>query len=178
MNKIIAVFVLVVFVFISCTTGGPNVNYKYPQDGVLNNAVLAVKDYQPIEIIFVKSTEVIDGNGNHTGSKITYEMLMTEAKKLGASDVINIKIDVNKIDDIENYVARTTYNYTASALAIKYTNAIQGDNRNITQNLENSVISKSEQKPSSGTSKGKTVAAILGVLVALCGIVGIFAAGN
>jgi len=148
MNKIAALCVFWALVFVSCTTTVPNVNYKYPHDGVSNNAVLAIKDYQPVEIIFVKSTEIYDGEGNHTGSKITYEMLMAEAKRLGASDVINIKIDVNMVEEVaDDFTTKTTINYTASALAIKYTNAIQGDNRiNIVQNLgKDTIIDENEQ---------------------------------
>jgi hypothetical protein len=136
----------------------PNVNYNYPHDGITNNAVLAVKDYEPIEIIFLKSSETVDGDGNHTGSKITYEMLMLEVQKLGADDVINIRIDVNQKEEIikgkDNFnITQTTYNYTASALAIKYTTAIQTDNpTNSLQNIGNDmIITKEEQKSGSGT---------------------------
>ena len=84
--------------FASCaTTTYPAVNYHYPQSGNSNNATIVVKDYQPMGIIFVKSSEIVDGAGNHTGSKITYEMLMLEAKKLDADDVINIRIDMNQV---------------------------------------------------------------------------------
>ena len=107
---------------------GNNVNINYPNNGNTNNAAIVVKDYETRGMIFVKSTEVIDGNGNHIGSKITYEMLMREAQKLGADDVINIKIDVNQTRENLLYIGynvdKTTYNYTASALAIKYTTAI------------------------------------------------------
>jgi len=58
MKKIVAVSVLLVFVFASCTTttevSGPKKNFSYPHDGILNNAVLAVKDYQAVDIIFCK----------------------------------------------------------------------------------------------------------------------------
>ena len=104
------------------------INFNIPNYGNINNVAIAVKDFETRGIIFVRSAEIIDGNGNHTGSKITYEMLMLEAQKLGAEDVINIKIDVNPIREIfhENSfnVSRTIYNYTATALAIKYTNAL------------------------------------------------------
>jgi hypothetical protein len=120
----------VVAIATSCATARPKADYTFPQAGSINNAPLAVKDYQPLGIIFVQSTEIIDGNGNHTGSKITYEMLMREAIKLGADDVINIKIDVNEVQEIipaaGGDVVRITYNYTANALAIKYTDAIHG----------------------------------------------------
>jgi len=123
-------------------------------------------------LFFVKSTETLDGDGNHTGSKITYEMLMQEAKKLGANDVINVKIDVNQVEEIvknkDNFdISRTTYNYTASALAIKYTNATQGTNTGSLQNLEDNMrIVKTEQKAAAPTTnkKGKTLGIILGVV--------------
>jgi hypothetical protein len=125
-------FIAIAVVVVSSCVSVPKADYAFPQAGSLNSARLAVKDYQSLGVIFVNSTETIDGNGNHTGSKITYEMLMREAIKLGADDVINIKIDVNEIQEVVlsanggSKVMKTTYNYTANALAIKYTDAIQG----------------------------------------------------
>ena len=119
-------------IFASCVTALPRSDYTFPEAGSTNNAMLTVKDYQSLGVIFVTSTEMIDGNGNHTGSKITYEMLMREAIKLGADDVINIKIDVNEVQEVissangTGKVLKTTYKYTANALAIKYTDAMQG----------------------------------------------------
>ena len=151
MKKFLSIMILVTIVFMSCTTTTKNVNYSYPHDGYSNNASLAVKDYEPIGIIFLKSNEVVDGNGNHTGSKITYEMLMIEAAKLGADDVINIKIDVNQAEEKFSsnriIITKTTYNYTATALAIKYTTAIAIESSSNKQQISNSMlIQKNEQR--------------------------------
>ena len=102
------------------------VNYNYSHIGNFNNASIIVKDYEVMGIIFVKSSEAIDGNGNHTGSKITNDMLMLEAQKLGAHDVINIRIDVNQKEEftLNEKRIKTIYDYTATALAIKYTTAL------------------------------------------------------
>jgi uncharacterized protein YbjQ (UPF0145 family) len=63
-------------------------------------------------------------------------MLMTEAQKLQADDIINVRIDVTKTRTANQVrsgeakgapvrtVITTTYDYTATALAIKYTNAV------------------------------------------------------
>ena len=90
----------------------PKVDYGYPHIGSSNNASIVVKDYESLGIVFVKSSEVIDSNGDHTGSKITYEMLMLEAQKLRADDIINIRIDINQKDNfsIDGVLIRTTYN--------------------------------------------------------------------
>jgi hypothetical protein len=100
------------------------VDFSFPNIGVMNKADIAVKDYQTVGIIIVKSSETIDSRGSHTGSKITYEMLMLEAQRLNADDVINIRIDVNQvietIVDNRGPITKTTYNYTATALAIRY----------------------------------------------------------
>jgi hypothetical protein len=99
----------------------------------MNDTVaVPVKDYETLGIIFVKSSEVIDSTGTHTGSKITYEMLMLEAQRLGADDVVNIRIDVNEEVEVlkstdllfGSIYTRTTYHYTATGLAIKYTDAV------------------------------------------------------
>ena len=118
-------------VFSSCAAAPVpvrRVEYGYPQLGNTNNAAIAVKDYTTLGTITVKSAEVIDGNGNRTGSKITYEMLMREAQRLNADDIINVRIDVNeKLDfDLGGNPIRTTHNYTATASAIRYTTAIPG----------------------------------------------------
>jgi len=135
--------IALLLIFVSCAYI-PTVDYSYPHIGSSNNASIVVKDYETLGIIFVKSSEMIDGNGNHTGSRITYEMIMLEAQKLSADDVINIKIDVNQIVDfsITGEPIKTTFNYTATALAIKYTSALSvGDNRgNNSQNIGNEYI--------------------------------------
>jgi len=92
-----------------------------------SNSVNISTDFMPVGIIFLTSEEVIDGLGNHSGSKITYEMFMREASKLQAHNVINLNIDVEikaerKI--IQNrQVIVTTYSYTGTGLAIRYTNS-------------------------------------------------------
>jgi len=121
----IAIVVIIGFSFTACANKPRTVDYSYPHIGVTNNSSIVIKDYVSLGIISVKSKEVIDGDGNHTGSKITYEMLMLEAKKLGADDVINIRTDINQVVDysVDRKPIRTTFNYTATALAIKFTNA-------------------------------------------------------
>ncbi|MDR0411175.1 MAG: hypothetical protein LBH75_04290 [Treponema sp.] len=131
MNRFLSSSALFVLVFASCATQ-PTVNYGYPESGSVNNsAAVPVKDYETAGIVFVKSSEVIDSAGNHTGSKITYEMLMLEAQKLDADDILNIRIDVNEVHEVLDGssffsapVTRTTYNYTATALAIRYTTVV------------------------------------------------------
>lgn len=101
---------------------------------------VAVKDFETKGVIFVTSEIVYDINGDKNGSEITYEMLMREAVKLGADDVINVRIDqhdvianqdyykLNTLTNAEEYSYRESYPkktiYTATGLAIKYTDAI------------------------------------------------------
>jgi len=105
-----------VLVLASCVS---TASISAPIYGVSGNAVLAVKDYEPQGIIIVKSEEKVSSVGGMTGSKITYEMLMNEAKKLNADDVINVRIDVKRVSNGNE----TVFVYTATALAIKYTTA-------------------------------------------------------
>jgi len=179
MKKLPGFIILIVFVFSSCTTYTPSTkNHTYPHEGQFNNAALAVKDYDPVGIIVVKSTETVDGDGNHTGSKITSEMLMLEAKKLDANDVINVKIDINQVEEIvsgkDGDITKTTYNYTATALAIKYTKAITSENiSNSSIDIgKTMVITKQEVKTgtnSAGKNSGgsKALGIILAVLVGI-----------
>jgi uncharacterized protein YbjQ (UPF0145 family) len=133
MKKLLGLLIASALLFASCaSTSYSKFDYAYPQSGNINDAAtVPVKDYQPRGIIFVESTEVIDGNGTHTGSKITHALLMREAEKLGADDVINLRIDVQEIKEVISVsgnnlggrALQTTYKYTATALAIKYTEA-------------------------------------------------------
>jgi len=109
-------------VTVSCTP--PNVSVSAPISGVTGNAPLAVKDYETRGIIFVKSQEKVDNRGNVTGTRITYEMLLKEAQKKEADDVINVRVDVTRTLEYSGFaLLNTVYDYTGTALAIKYTNA-------------------------------------------------------
>ena len=177
MKKFLGLFVLIVsvgFAFSSCAT--PPVNYSYPQHGRTNNATLAIKDFEAVGIIFCKSTEVIDSSGTHTGSKITYEMIMLEAQKLGASDVINIKIDVNQVETIARdntgtEIKKVTLNYTASALAIKYTNAIAVENHFSNSQDMSKAMNLEDDAGAPKSNKGKTVGIVLGGVLGVIALV-------
>lgn len=121
--------------------------YTSAQQGALSYAAIAVKDFETKGMIFVESTVTIDAAGERTGSEITYQMLMKEAEKLGADDVINVRIDEvinDKAEDTyktdingdEAFESRKlisrNYVYQASALAIKYTKAIDGVSSDVT----------------------------------------------
>ena len=132
-KKVIRHFVAVTvfvfcFMFGSCATA--RIDHSYSLSGITQNINnLPLKDFVPVGIVFVNSTEVIDSLGNHTGSKITYEMFMREAARLQAHDVINIRIDVTRrVEQGQrvggNVATVTTYIYTGTALAIRYTDAI------------------------------------------------------
>ena len=155
MNKLFYTIVLLASILSSCAYLPRTSDYGYPNVGGYNNASIPVKDYETLGLIFVKSSEVIDGDGNHEGSKITYEMIMLEAQKLGADDVINIRVDIKQKVDYskDRKPIRTTYEYTANALAIKYTTALVIDNKGVvSQDIgnRNSVLDKmAKPKPPS-----------------------------
>ncbi|MCL2196226.1 MAG: hypothetical protein FWB77_01280 [Treponema sp.] len=153
---IIAVTTLAAFIILglaSTTTKATDADYTVPIIGIVNNANIAVKDYTPVEIVFVSSKEIVDSNGNHTGSKITYEMFMREAVKLQAHDVVNIKVDVNRKTETKKIngkdVVVNTYTYKGMGLAIRYTNAITVDINNNTTDF-----SEPPSEPAAGKLKG------------------------
>ena len=115
----------------ACTT----TNMAGNRTGWSDYATIAIKDYTVVGIVRVASEEVTQcgflGIANsHTGSQVTYDLLISEAKKLGADDVINVRIDRTDkslhgiFDWLVGYTER--YAYTANALAIKYTHAVAG----------------------------------------------------
>ena len=127
-------------------TGSPGVTKEMYKDGQIHQAnIIEKRDFTTLGLIFVESSADFDSNGRITnGSKITYEMLMKEAQKLGADDIINIKIDEihifteaeeikmvsyqqypmgdNRMGQREEKVITVskTIEYKANALAIKY----------------------------------------------------------
>lgn len=115
----------------SCTT----TNLAGNRTGWSDYATVAIKDYTVVGIVRVVSEEVTRRGflgiaSFHTGSQITYDLLISEAKKLGADDIINVRIDRTDaslhgtFDWLFGYTEK--YAYTANALAIRYTKAVAG----------------------------------------------------
>jgi hypothetical protein len=104
--------------------------------GWSNYADVAIKDYETLGVVTVKAEEVhkvgaFHFTDDHTGSNVTYADLLAEAAKLGADDIINVRID-RKTDSSKNLFSfftgtTETWTYTGSALAIKYTTAAAPD---------------------------------------------------
>ena len=120
-----------------------NENYSYPLIGSTNFINIPTKDFEPVQVIFVNSEEIVDSLGNHTGSKLTYEMFMREAVRVGAHNVININIDVKLVKTRRIIQSRTvdinTYIYAGTGLAIRYTNAINNGNLNREYDISNTM---------------------------------------
>ena len=96
---------------------------------------MAVKDFVGLGIIFVESVEEFTAGPfgfkkTHTGSRITYADFLSKASQLGADDIANIRIDITTDHKKNNFVDffrgyKITYTYTGTALAIKYTSAVE-----------------------------------------------------
>ncbi len=115
----------------SCTT----TNLAGNRTGWSDYATVAIKDYTVVGIVRVVSEEVTKRGflgiaHYHTGSQVTYDLLISEAKKLGADDIINVRIDRTdkSLHGIFDWLVGYTekYAYKANALAIKYTQAVAG----------------------------------------------------
>jgi len=115
----------------ACTT----TNLASNRTGWSDYATVAIKDYTVVGIVRVVSEEVIRRGflgivESRRGSQVTYDLLVSEAKKIGADDIINVRIDRTDkslhgvFDWLVGYTER--YAYTANALAIKYTQAVAG----------------------------------------------------
>jgi hypothetical protein len=126
-----AAVLFAVALLISCTT----TNLTSNRTGWSDYATIAIKDYTVVGIVRVASEEVTQRGflgiaNSHTGSQVTYDMLVGEAKKLGADDIINVRIDRTDkslhgiFDWLIGYSEK--YAYAANALAIKYTQAAPG----------------------------------------------------
>lgn len=115
---VIATFALVAgFFAVSCSS----TNLETDQVGWSGYTSTVVKDYNAVGIVKASSTEKITKtffNKNVEGSRVLYAQLMDEAAKLGANDIINIRIDRKK--EKSSSSKTTVYTYTATAVAIKY----------------------------------------------------------
>ena len=107
----ILMFLLISITIIGCSS---TLNYnRMDKEGQVLQATIVAKDYKTLGIIFVESSVTMDSDGNIlSGSKITYDMLMKEAQKLGADDFINLRIDeiqsVGRIGEIITLPPSTT----------------------------------------------------------------------
>jgi len=109
-------------------------NMMMIRDGQVLQLNTVEKDYTILGLIFLESSATIDHNGNVIeGSKITFEMLMREAEKLGADDIMNLRIDEIMTTGLKRSTGMIgsggvpiyeeqdgTVIYKANALAIKY----------------------------------------------------------
>jgi hypothetical protein len=125
----LAVVFSVAVLLAACST----TNLASNRTGWSDYAAIAIKDYVVIGTVRVESEEVTQRGflgiaNSHTGSQVTYDVLLQEAKKLGADDIINVRIDrtdksVHGIFDwLVGYTER--YAYAVNALAVKYTQAV------------------------------------------------------
>jgi uncharacterized protein YbjQ (UPF0145 family) len=79
------------------------------------------KDFTSLGMVFVSSTQVVNAKGEILeGSIVTYEMLLREAQKLGADDIVNLRMDITRKQVRRGTGRATEVTYTASVLAIKY----------------------------------------------------------
>jgi uncharacterized protein YbjQ (UPF0145 family) len=131
MKKAGLIFGLIV---VSLLAGCSTTQFSNELIGRTDNVNMAVKDFSGLGIIFVESVEEFTAGPlgfkkTHTGSQITYADLLTKAAELGADDIANIRIDIttdhvknNFVDFFRGY--KRTYIYKGTALAIKYTTAV------------------------------------------------------
>lgn len=131
MRKIFMALISLSFLFIiGCATTEKNMQstFESNESGSYNNISIPIKDFIIKGPIFVESTVTIEKNGTKNGSEITSYMLIKEAQKLDADDVVNVKID--KIENVKKetilrnnqktVVKTKIITYKATGLAIKY----------------------------------------------------------
>jgi uncharacterized protein YbjQ (UPF0145 family) len=131
MKKSFAIVLVVMLALVlgGCTTTSSVTN----KTGWSDYAGIVVKDYKILGFVHLTSTYTTTVSPlciqtTHSGTMITYDMLLQEAKKLGADDVINVRIDEKHdtahsvFDNLTGYT--DTRVYTGNALAIQYTTAV------------------------------------------------------
>ena len=133
--------VLAIIAFAGCSTTAIANKEKISFIGNVGEISIKEKDFVILGRIFLTSSAIIDENGFIIdGSPITYEMLWKEAQKLGADEIVNLKIDeILKLTEYQRLrlehidyqysiatasqkiISKREITYNATALAIKYT---------------------------------------------------------
>ena len=101
--------------------------------GWSNYTEITVKDFDSVGIVQIETSETTKVspfflNTSHVGKKVTYADLMAQAKKLGADDIINVRIDQRAESSFSPLQiltgSTTTTTYYGTALAIKYKSVV------------------------------------------------------
>jgi len=111
----------------SCATGG--VDFSAPLVGMYSTVRVAEKDFEVVSPIFLTSVKRRTGSPfgisrSVEGSEVTYTDLVLAAARLGADDIIDVRIDV-RVWGRTGFAGfltgwNRTHLYTGSALAIRY----------------------------------------------------------
>ena len=124
---------LIGIIFAGCIVVPSKVaNFDFDNRADFLNGPIAVKDYQPLGMVFHTESVFIKkdiGKPSITGNILTYQTLLKKAEDLGADAIINVAIDYKYegFDEVSATGASASeriYTWYGSALAIKYTNAI------------------------------------------------------
>ena len=160
MKKVLGIFVIltVLALFAGCRTYDLTTN----KVGWSNYADVSVKDFDVCGIVNLESQVVYEFGPlgfkkSYKGSVIVWSDLMAEAAKLGADDVINVRIEETNYNYritssgwfeeenkriynpgfIEFFTGySTTWKYKATALAIKYTDPIDRQKSDRVDNIK------------------------------------------
>ena len=144
---------------------------REPED-YYSATLLRLRDWVSVGLIFVTSSKRIDANGNIvSGSIITNEMLMREAQRLGAHDIINVRRD-----EIEftSPTGERVITFKANALAIRYLERPEVDWALISYILDEQDLAFPELHPvplrgPDVTTPERTTVPFLGILPFLLG---------
>jgi hypothetical protein len=129
---VIAMAAVIGFMTFGCTTTDLKTNMAGEYNKIPK---IAGKDFDILGHITVTATETVVVSAlsletTVTGERITYDMLLQEAKKVypGYSDIINIRIDKIEKGKKGPFLwltgGTTTVDYLGNALAIRYTKAL------------------------------------------------------
>jgi len=117
--KRMGLFFVICFTMISCVVTPPT---QTPQQtgskGIVEQVQFVVKDFTVVGMIFLTSEATLNNAGKFLkGSHVTYEMLLKEAQKMGADDIVNLRVDEIRLPAS---MMNQSVTYKATALAIKY----------------------------------------------------------
>jgi hypothetical protein len=159
--------VVLAFALSGCTTVD-RVSRHYEEGGVYQDISVPNKDFQSLGLVFAEYTRETDGHGGEKGDVYLFYNLLKEAQKLGADNIVNVKIEGNYQDRNERYLFGlftkdypTRKTWYGSATAIKYTETLR--------NTQTQVVVSGTGTAVIGTAPGTTTEKITTETVPLAG---------
>ena len=120
-KKLLILFTIVLSMLaVSCSTMSKK-DYELLSTGKIQDVQLCTKDFEVVGPIRLVLADEYNVTGSVSSTAFSYDTILAEAYKMGADDIINLRVDSTTVVDKMSGTSETTY--IVNALAIKYKDA-------------------------------------------------------